>query len=211
MAKVTLPKLASFHRGDLHLRKGVNENVPLHLVQDLIGDKRFVIDLEGESLSAAVEHAAQLVTETDDGGVPKDKLHRLRLIAGAIPALDLDNEAHWTNSGKPDARALTQLLGWQVTSIDRDEAHDRLTKGTIEPIDYVSPDETEEEQTETEGETGGDDQGGENTTKTDPEPTTTETAPQSAPKGKLTLGSKTTKKPKAQPAADPSTDGAQEV
>lgn len=40
----------------------------------------------------------------------------------AIRALDPDDPAHWTKSGKPDATALTERLGRQVSAAERDEA-----------------------------------------------------------------------------------------
>jgi hypothetical protein len=58
----------------------------------------------------------------DADGRPKDKATRIEAIRDAMTKLDPDNESHYTRSGKPDARALTEILGWQVSAADRDEA-----------------------------------------------------------------------------------------
>jgi hypothetical protein len=55
-------------------------------------------------------------------GRPADKQQRLAAIRAAVDKLDPDDESHFTRTGKPDARALSEILGWQVTAEERDEA-----------------------------------------------------------------------------------------
>lgn len=53
---------------------------------------------------------------------PADAATRVDMIRDAMLELDEDVDSNWTTNGKPDARALTSILGWQVTSEDRDAA-----------------------------------------------------------------------------------------
>ncbi len=43
-------------------------------------------------------------------------------LLGAIDLLEEDNDAHWTNDGKPDANALSSILGRNVSAAERDKA-----------------------------------------------------------------------------------------
>jgi hypothetical protein len=60
--------------------------------------------------------------EASAGKRPSTEKERLAAIAQAIDDLDPDVEGNFTSTGKPDARALTSVLGWQVTGVDRDKA-----------------------------------------------------------------------------------------
>ncbi|QIG76980.1 hypothetical protein EVC30_152 [Rhizobium phage RHph_Y1_11] len=187
MATVTLPKLASFNREGLRLVRGENKDVPAHIAVGLLGDERFQVKFDpGEDVNAALRAADEAQFAVNDNGVPVDKAYRLKVIAGAIGALDLDNENHWTNDGRPDARALTKLLGWQVTGVDRDTAHEGLSNGSIEPIEYTPP-----EKDETTAETGEEKPEEGKPGSTNPINPINQTAPQSLskPKGKLTISS----------------------
>src|SRR3954467_13510248 len=65
------------------------------------------------------DHAALAVD--DKTGRPRDKMTRIEAIRNAIDELDEDADDAWMKDGRPDARALTSALGWQVTSQERDE------------------------------------------------------------------------------------------
>ena len=43
-------------------------------------------------------------------------------VAGAIAGLDPDDKAHFTKSGKPDAKALSEVVGFSVSAKARDAA-----------------------------------------------------------------------------------------
>lgn len=53
---------------------------------------------------------------------PAGKRERLAAIRKAAAGLDPNDPAHFTKISKPDATVLTELLGWQVTARERDEA-----------------------------------------------------------------------------------------
>jgi hypothetical protein len=76
--------------------------------------------------------------EANAGKRPSTEKERLAAIAQAIDDLDPDVEGNFTSTGKPDARALTSVLGWQVTGVDRDKAlksmgHADVKRGDAEP------------------------------------------------------------------------------
>ena len=51
---------------------------------------------------------------------PTDADERKAAIVETISLLDKDNKEHFTNDGKPDARVLSELLGWTVSAQERD-------------------------------------------------------------------------------------------
>ena len=53
---------------------------------------------------------------------PSDPAARQAAITAAIGLLDSNHEANWTKSGQPDATALTEIVGWQVSAKERSEA-----------------------------------------------------------------------------------------
>ena len=57
---------------------------------------------------------------------PTNKRDRLAVISEAIRSLDPDDEAHFTEGGKPDANVLSDRLGWRVTARERDEAWEAM-------------------------------------------------------------------------------------
>lgn len=44
-----------------------------------------------------------------------------RALVEAVIKLEVENDDHWTNDGKPDANALSQTLGRQVKAAERDQ------------------------------------------------------------------------------------------
>jgi hypothetical protein len=67
-----------------------------------------------------------------EGGKPKgrDELHEA--IRDAAGRLDVDNEVHFTVTGKPECHALSEILGYPVTATDRDQAIGVVRKATVE-------------------------------------------------------------------------------
>ncbi|QIG66814.1 putative tail fiber protein [Rhizobium phage RHph_TM16] len=215
MATINLPKLGSFHKGDLHLVRGLNENVNASLItEDMLSDPRFEIVFDDGEQEAAQEAVAETESEVDENGMPKDKTVRIRTIMGAIDTIPVDSDEAYTSSGKVDARFLTSMFGWQVTSADRDAAVAALAKGTLEPIPFVkkeepAPQNLAHSHSVTDPATDG--QGTTNEQDPGHSHSVTDPATQSAPKGSLKISSRA-KKPKAEaPAADASTEGAEQV
>jgi hypothetical protein len=180
MSTVTI-KMASFHKGDLHLFRGENE-VPAHIAVTLMGDERFNVKFHpGEDVNAALSGEAP-AAEFDDSGVPVDKVVRYGMIAGAILYVSLNDELFpnaITKNGAVDCRVLTKLLGWQVTTVDRDEAMKRAEKGTIDLIDYIPTKETTLEPIEDER---GDEGGEQGTLDTGTQPIPLQSAPKAKTK-----------------------------
>ena len=108
----TLPKHPTFH-------KGVKTPVPHELAVALDGNPNFDVEL-------SVQAAGEVVVTK--GKRPKSPAEVSVEILEAAAQLDVEDEASFTADGKPDARALTKILGWQVTSADRDEAMTKAVK-----------------------------------------------------------------------------------
>jgi hypothetical protein len=120
MAEVTLHKSGPhrLNKAGIVFERGVpRHDVPLELIRELENDERFVIKMADKDERIAARKA---VVAAD--GRPDKLADRLEAIKGAIAELDIDVESNFTKSGLPDARALTAILGWQVTSNERDQA-----------------------------------------------------------------------------------------
>ena len=59
---------------------------------------------------------------TSDAKPPNDRETRRAAIKATIEQLDLSDQTHVTEDGKPDATVLSDLLGWQVSAKERDDA-----------------------------------------------------------------------------------------
>lgn len=62
---------------------------------------------------------------------PTDPAIRLASIVEAIGDLDPDNDEHWTGEGdrrKPQVKPLEEILGWDLTGAERDEATEARKK-----------------------------------------------------------------------------------
>lgn len=76
------------------------------------------------------------------GAAPEDQSVRLAAIRTAMEGLD-DDDSNYTKSGLPDARVLTGILGWTVSSEERDLAlrqdvnlvRSKRTFSSLEPLD----------------------------------------------------------------------------
>ena len=53
---------------------------------------------------------------------PTDKQERIEAICKAIEQLDPDNAEQWIGNGAPATSALEDILGWEVSAAERDEA-----------------------------------------------------------------------------------------
>jgi hypothetical protein len=53
---------------------------------------------------------------------PNDRETRRAAIKATIERLDLSDQTHVTEDGKPDATVLSDLLGWLVSAKERDDA-----------------------------------------------------------------------------------------
>lgn len=58
----------------------------------------------------------------DETQTPVDPDQRQAAIIAEIGKLPLDDDTLWTNSGKPDAGALSERLGFRVSAAERDAA-----------------------------------------------------------------------------------------
>ena len=59
---------------------------------------------------------------TSDPQPPNEPEARRAAIKATIEQLDLSDPTHATEDGKPDATVLSDLLGWQVSAKERDDA-----------------------------------------------------------------------------------------
>lgn len=118
MARATLtgPNRLMIH--NTIFEKGVSTPVPTDVAQLLDADVRFEVEFDDEDRAELTEAGE------DPAGKPAELTpdQKMEAIRDAVASLDPDDETNWTKDGKPDARALTKLLKFQVTSADRDKA-----------------------------------------------------------------------------------------
>ncbi len=136
MARILLGKdgPASFtYRGFTVLRGEPRDDVPLEIVRAM--EQRYdhvrATYTPGEQEVGIVEDTGDV-----DDGRPKRPGTRAGVneaILEAMDQLDVDTEGHYNKDGKPDARALTSILGWQVTKQDRDAALAAAAGDTARP------------------------------------------------------------------------------
>lgn len=88
-------------------------------IEDLDGDEDTSQDGEPLDTADAIDQSEE---DAVTSGAPKDKRERLQAIREAADAFSPDDESAYTNDGKPSAVKLTEVLGWQVTALERDEA-----------------------------------------------------------------------------------------
>lgn len=90
-------------------------------------NKRYEI---GASVDLADDQAALLLAVNAVSGptgdaapdVPADAKERLAAITAAIGQIDPNNPDLWLKDGKPDAAAISDILGWQVSAAERNAA-----------------------------------------------------------------------------------------
>lgn len=121
-AKLRYPNRLSIHGILFEKDAPAPVPIPVDVARKLEDDDRFHIKFAPEDLVAAP--AAVQVAE---GGRPTDHGARINAIMVAIEELDAEVDENFTTDGRPDARALTSALGWQVLSAERDEAHNKMT------------------------------------------------------------------------------------
>jgi hypothetical protein len=102
-------------------KQGVEVEITEELAADLEDNPRFRIRGYGASREARVA-----------SGKPKgrDELHQA--IRDAADRLDIDNEAHFTVTGKPECQALSEILGYPTSASERDQAIGVVRKATVE-------------------------------------------------------------------------------
>jgi hypothetical protein len=110
----------------------VSPAVALAIEEDPVQSERFKVHLSLEErnvLATPVELSPlerdtlrQEGTDTDEDEHVLTEAEKLEMVREAIDNLDVDVPSNFTGDGRPDARALTKALGWQVTSAMRDAA-----------------------------------------------------------------------------------------
>jgi hypothetical protein len=122
--------LRIFTQGYLFERNAPRDDIPMDVCRELLQDKRFKIDLvAGEAIRQPSQEG-----KGDMKGRPGVLADRLDAIRDAIADLNVDDDDNFTADGKPDARILTSMLGWQVTSEERDLAlKPKLPAGDAKP------------------------------------------------------------------------------
>lgn len=147
MATVTLRKNGPRRintRGILFVREVPVEDVPREIAEALEQDDRFKVKYDTSDVKTpSREEAIEAQEDEEDGETdkrikPKGKAALYAAINEAADQLDLDNESHFTKDGKPDARALSSILGWVVTSADRDAALKQVAPPTDTPVKVKS-------------------------------------------------------------------------
>ncbi|MEY9560466.1 hypothetical protein [Sinorhizobium fredii] len=122
MPKVELLKPRSLNLLGRIWTRGVEEDVDFETARALVDNPRFKV--RGLSVSA---------TEADEETAkPKDKETLYAAIREAADQLDVDDESAFTSTGKPNQRALSEILGYTITAAERDAAIAPKTK-TAEP------------------------------------------------------------------------------
>jgi hypothetical protein len=124
--------------------RGVVTPVSQEIARALEENPRFIVKwAKGEDQNAPDE----------DTGPKKPVVRqkRMSMIRAAIDQLSEDDEKVWTKDGRPDARALSKILGWTVTNQERDEALARAnpeeqlpvldTAGEVEDVEEEATEE----------------------------------------------------------------------
>jgi len=77
-------------------------------------------DLEGQETSTATP--ALVPGQQSQSAAPEEIAARLQAIRDAVAKLDPADQALWTGSGKPKTEAISAVLGWNVSALERDNA-----------------------------------------------------------------------------------------
>jgi hypothetical protein len=99
-------------RGQHLFEQGVETPVSFELATELHDNPRFKV--RGLNTREAIEHAAR-------SGRPQGEA-LLEAIREAANSLDVDDDGNFDRNGKPDHRALSDLLGYPVSVEERDRA-----------------------------------------------------------------------------------------
>lgn len=77
---------------------------------------------------ASADHFIRRGLALESGKVPKDSKidDRESDIIEAIGMLKEGKKEHWTQGGKPEVKALEEILGHDITAKERDEAFDKF-------------------------------------------------------------------------------------
>jgi len=88
-------------------------------------DEFFKIEMQETPETTRLREAREEMVVDDDDDAPKRPDDPKRLIAAirrAQTRLDPDKEGHFTRDGKPNANALSNILGYGITAVERDVA-----------------------------------------------------------------------------------------
>jgi len=65
----------------------------------------------------------EVIEATKDQPAPPDNVNdRIQQIVGVIESFDEKDKSLWTKAGKPEVRAIIDVLGYDITASQRDEA-----------------------------------------------------------------------------------------
>lgn len=123
MAYGTTKELRAIAIGGKTFIQGEHTPLSYDEAMEFSKDDRLKITISPQEHAANFGRAASEEPQTPT--VPEVKMteaQQIEAIKVAIDNLDMDDTSNWTQSGMPDARALTKALGWQVTSALRDKA-----------------------------------------------------------------------------------------
>lgn len=145
MPSVILKKPNRVNTLGMMFDRGVVTPVSGEIASALEDNERFIVKWDrGEREGVLAEEAAS------GPRMPAARSKRLTLIRAAIDKLSPDDEGVWTKDGRPDARALSRLLGWTVTNEERDMALSRANAEEQLPILDTAEDEVPVEDAEEE-------------------------------------------------------------
>ena len=110
-------------------KQGEVVEITEELAADLEDNERFRIRGFGASREARVA-----------SGKPKGRDELYEAVRDATDRLDIDNEAHFTVTGKPECAALQEILGYPVSASERDQAIGVIArKATVEAAEPKQP------------------------------------------------------------------------
>lgn len=91
----------------------VSETCPADYTED---------DLAGDSAVVSVPPAGDSVPPAAAPVKPSDAVALAEMIKAAVNALDQEDPALWTATGKPKTEAIAVITGWPVSAAERDDA-----------------------------------------------------------------------------------------
>lgn len=160
MASLTLKKMRRYNTRGIMFERGVvtpvEPHIALEVEEDPVQSERFVVKLSSdERLALSQRSSGERARDELDSEIRREphieptenqtekvltEGEKLEAVRRAMDELDPDNEEHFTNAGKPDARALTQILGWNVTAALRDAALGTHPKDELAREGRTNPD-----------------------------------------------------------------------
>lgn len=118
-ATATLLYPSTYRMKGAKFEKGVRTNVSLPVAAYLMALENFYVDLNGASMAEVQE---SISVSREERRKPEDGDQVMRDIQRMADLLDPETESNFLKDGRPDARALSRMLGYTVTAEERDEA-----------------------------------------------------------------------------------------